>query len=252
MTISSFIKCLLLAMVATTEVQSFFTIAPTTATNANTAAVKNTLSDKQIIELAKDYVTNKNGFYKPIDADAHAEDFVFRGGVVGPLNKADYAKTMTKLGIAEAFDLDPNAFGFCVDPQVKNTALFYVRYTGRQVKNWKVAGTPFDIPPEEGNKRPIVGPTESFCVQFNDEGKARFLTISAPMAFGNPEQPSTGQLGAVLGLFNHVGLEVAADSALNSNVRRLGNAAADLLPDEVSPPRTSSKREDLPTWWKEH
>jgi hypothetical protein len=250
MTTSSFIKYLLLVVVATTtEVQSFFTLAPA-ATNANTAAVKNTLSDKQIIELAKDYVTNRNGFYKPVDADAHAEDFIFKGGVVGPLNKADYCTTMTKLGIGEAFDLEPNAFGFCVDPQVKNTARFYVRYTGRQVKDWKVAGTPFDIPPEEGNKRPIVGPTESICVQFDDEGKARFSTISAPMTFGNPEQHTTGQLGAVLGLFNHVGLEVAASSALNSNVRWAGNTAADLLPDDVSPPRTASKSEDLPTWWK--
>lgn len=245
MSISAKLIFLLLAAVATTEVQCFFNSggAPTKV------SASNTLSDKQIVEYAQDYVTNKNGFYTPIDADAHSEDFIFRGGAVGPLNKADYCTTMTKLGIAEAFDLTPNAFGFCIDPDIKNACRFYVRYTGRQVKNWKVAGTPLDIPIPD-NDRPVIGPTESMCIMFDDEGKAKFFTISAPMPFGNANQPTTGDLGAVLGLFNHVGLNVAADSAMNANVRTLSNAVANALPENVAPPKTCSKSEELPTWWK--
>ena len=74
------------------------------------------LSESEVIDLAKDYVEKRNGFYAPIDGNVHSEDFVFRAGIVGPLNKVDYIDTMTKLGIANAFDVQPNAFGFCVDP----------------------------------------------------------------------------------------------------------------------------------------
>lgn len=236
---------LLLAAVSTTGVQCFFS----SAGAPTKVASSNTIPDKQILALAEDYVTNKNGFYAPIDADAHSDEFIFRGGVVGPLNKADYCTTMTKLGISKAFDLTPNSFGFCVDPDIKNACRFYVRYTGRQVKNWKVAGTPIDIPIPE-NDRAITGPTESFCIQFDDEGKAKFFTISAPMPFGNPTQSTTGGVGAVLGLFKHVGLDIAADSAMNANVRSISNAVANVLPENVAPPKTASKSEELPTWWK--
>lgn len=245
MSISTQLKLLLLAAVATTGVQCFFN---TAGAPANVAA-SNTLSDKQIMTLAQDYVTNKNGFYAPVDADAHSDEFIFRGGVIGPLNKADYCTTMNKLGLASAFDLSPNAFGACVDPDMKNTCRMYVRYTGRQVQNWKVAGTPIDIAIPE-NDRAIVGPTESVCIQFDDEGKTQFYTIGAPIPFGNPTQSTTGGLGAVLGLFKHVGLGIAADSALNTNVRTISNAVANVLPENVAPPKTASKSEELPTWWE--
>mmetsp|Transcript_38445 Transcript_38445/g.92670 ORF Transcript_38445/g.92670 Transcript_38445/m.92670 type:complete len:247 (-) Transcript_38445:146-886(-) len=209
---------------------------------------KNSLPDAKLIELAEDYVASKNGFYAPVDRDAHADDFVFRGGVVGPLNKLDYCNTMTKLRIYEAFDLSPNAFGFCVDPDVSNTVRFYVRFTGRQVENWKVTGTPFDIPPSSEN---VVGPTESFCIQFNEEGKVKFFTISAPMLSGNPQQCTTGKYGAVLGLFVHAGMPTAADSALNKNVRDISNAVAGLLPEDVAPPKSKSNPDQIPSWYEE-
>ena len=78
----------------------------------------------------------------------------------------------------------------------------------------------------------------------------KFFTISAPMLYGNPDQPTTGQVGAVLGLFNHVGLGIAVDAALNANVRKFSNTAVDLLPEDIAPPRTSSKSENLPSWWE--
>jgi hypothetical protein len=240
-------KCLLLALVATTHVHSFSNVAPP----SKTSCTQNTLSDEQLVELAKEYVENQNGFYHPVDMDAHAEDFVYRGGYIGPLNKVDYCNTMTKLGVADAFDLQSNAFGFCVDPDNKNMARFFVRYTGTQVKTWDVVGTPVLAPLPDKNT-PVVGPTESLCVQFNDDAKVKFFAISAPMAYGNPEQPTTGQYGALLGLLSHVGLNFFADSATYDNVLKMGNAASSMLPNNVSPPLSASKQEDVPTWWKEN
>lgn len=58
-----------------------------------------------MILLAKDYVSNKNEIYAPIDCNVHSNDFVFCGGVIDPLKKDDYCTIMTKLLVFQAFDL---------------------------------------------------------------------------------------------------------------------------------------------------
>ena len=67
-----------------------------------------------LIERAKAYAANPT-------PDDLADDFIFRGPVIGPLNKADFCATLSsvggKNGIKDAFpDLQVNQFGFCVDP----------------------------------------------------------------------------------------------------------------------------------------
>lgn len=233
---------LLLAVVPSTRVNAFSSVAA-----PNAAATKSSATENQLFTLAEEYVTSKNGFYAPVDWEAHADDFIFRAGVVGPLNKRDYLSTMEKLAIAETFDMQPNAFGFCLDPDDDRTVRFFVRYTGQQVKPWKVAGTPIDIPV---TNRPIQGPTEAFCLKFNDQNQVQFFTISNPILYGNPKQPTTGPLGAVLGLFHHVGQPLLADAALNGNVRKLNVLLGDLLPEEVAPPKTASAPEHIPMWWQ--
>jgi hypothetical protein len=52
------------------------TVAPTTS-----------LTDERLIELTK--AGTSTGFYSALRPELMAKDFVFRGGVVGPLNKAD-------------------------------------------------------------------------------------------------------------------------------------------------------------------
>jgi hypothetical protein len=206
------------------------------------------LSENEVIDLAKDYVEKRNGFYAPIDGDFHSEDFVFRAGIVGPLNKVDYIDTMTKLGIANVFDIQPNAFGFCVDPEDPLTTRFFLRYTGRQVKPWSVANTPISIPV---TNEPIQGPTEAVCIKFNEEGKVQFFSISQPIIYGNPNPSTTNNVGAVLGLFHHVGASDMASLAMNSNVRAVNNAAAQLLGKSNGAPMTKSKAEDMPAWYNE-
>jgi hypothetical protein len=215
---------------------------------------QNTIPDQTLIELAQDYVCHKNGFYAPIQREAHSYDFVFRGGVIGPLNRDDYCTTMEKLGIARAFQLQPNAFGVTVDPQGINTVRLYVRYSGRQVEPWHVVGTPLVIPkPIDDDERNTIiqGPTESFCLQFDDDGKVRFFTISPPLLFGNPTPVTTGPVGAVLGLFYHVGQSLAVEAALNPYVRYVSNVVANVLPPSLAPPKTRSNPNDLPRWWIE-
>ena len=70
------------------------------------------------------------------------------------------------------------------------------------------------------------------------------------MLTGNPQPVTTGKFGAVLGLFVHCNYEIAAESALNGSVRKISNTVAGLLPDELSPPKSATSKENLPSWYQ--
>ena len=91
-----------------------------------------------------------------------AEDFIFRGGVVGPLNKNDYCRTMDLLGVANAFDLESNAFGFVVDPADPLCVRFFIRNTGEHTAPWQPWGElpPIPLKPTPGQTT-VVAPTET-------------------------------------------------------------------------------------------
>lgn len=96
-------------------------------TTANAASP----NSKALIERAKDIIKNKSGFYSNFDADVFSEEFVFRGPYIGPLNKKDYLDTMDAFSIYKALpDIDPNAWGFSIDPKDPNRVWFMVRNTG--------------------------------------------------------------------------------------------------------------------------
>ena len=88
--------------------------------SATSAAAESTttcvFTEQELFDITKDFIATKQGLYSEPDGSAYAEDFVFRGGVIGPLNKKDYVSTMMKLNVYDAFDLVPNAFGFTIDP----------------------------------------------------------------------------------------------------------------------------------------
>lgn len=117
------------------------------------------------------------------------------------------------------------------------------------MKTWKVEEAPLQAPVSD---KPADSPTEIFCHQFeNNAKKVKFFTIGSPMKFGNPSLPTTGAYGDVLGLFNHVGLNAAANSVMNESVRKASNFVGNLLPEDNAPPNSFSKPKGLPSWWKE-
>ena len=62
-------------------------------------------ADDPLVKLANEFIYEKSGFYSPYAADAFADDFVFRGPVIGPLNKADYLSTMDTFKVYMASDV---------------------------------------------------------------------------------------------------------------------------------------------------
>lgn len=168
---------------------------------------------------------------------------VFAGGIVGPLNKNDFIQTMTRLGVHNAWNLQHNAFGFCLDPDDPSTVRFFVRYTGEQTQDWKIEGVPM-IYGKVGTK--AQGVTEAVALQFDTEGKVKFFTIGNIVARGNPAGSTTNQKGAVFGLFETVGAGNQLQLAFNKDFR---NLLSWIVENNLATlPRLLSTK--IPSWYK--
>ena len=63
---------------------------------------------------------------KDIDPDWYSKDYIFRGPIVGPINRADLDETNVAFGLDAAFpDLERHAFGHCVDPENPYRCLYF-------------------------------------------------------------------------------------------------------------------------------
>jgi hypothetical protein len=127
-----------------------------------------------LIEKTKVFIDDASGFYSDSDADVFAEDFVFRGPFIGPLNKKDYLGTMEAFSIFKSFpDIQTNAWGFSIDPLDPNRVWFMVRNTGT------FSGDP--LLPDLLNVQPtgakLEGCPETFSVVFDEEQKVKHLTV---------------------------------------------------------------------------
>jgi len=136
--------------------------------------VFSSLNSKGLIEKTKDFIDNKSGFYSPADPDVFAEDFVFRGPYVGPMNKKDYVGTMEVFSFYKSFpDISANSWGYSIDPKDPNRVWFMCRNTGT------FNGEPFlpnlfNIQPNDSK---LEGPPETFSAVYDDDKKIKYLTV---------------------------------------------------------------------------
>lgn len=207
-------------------------------------------SEVELIAKAKEFLDEGTGFYSSLRPELLDEEFIFRGGVVGPLNKDDYLRTMTLLGVSDAFDLTSNYFGFAADPDVPNSVRFFIRNRGEHVKPWQPWGAfpPLPLSPKAGQTS-VVAPTETARLIFSDNGAVKHFATG--LVVGKYEQEvNTNGLGAVLGLFNAIGVGQIGGLALSQQVRDFSNFAADQFPS-LEIPKTKTSTEKVPAWWKE-
>ena len=209
---------------------------------------------EESIALATDFLDTGTGFYSSLRPELMSEEFIFRGGVVGPLNKKDYCRTMTLLGIADSWNLESNAFGFTVDPAEPDCVRFFIRNTGEHVAAWQPWGAvpPLPIKPKPGSTR-VVAPTETGRIILDADGKVKHFATGLVVGKYEAQQGkgvNTGGLGAVLGLFHAVGIGSVGNLALYQVVRDLSNRAADQFED-LKIPKTKTNADEVPAWWRE-
>eukprot|EP00468_Gymnochlora_sp_CCMP2014_P001138 CAMPEP_0167742800 /NCGR_PEP_ID=MMETSP0110_2-20121227/1645_1 /TAXON_ID=629695 /ORGANISM="Gymnochlora sp., Strain CCMP2014" /LENGTH=212 /DNA_ID=CAMNT_0007627067 /DNA_START=148 /DNA_END=784 /DNA_ORIENTATION=+ len=189
---------------------------------------------------AKEYILNGGGYYSDPISEIYDDDFVFKAATIGPLNKNDYIYTMKMLQPHSAFDLEPNWFGFTIDPENPLKIYFLLRVTGKHTRPWKFSNL---YPQIEATNKEVSLPAEHAMIEFTPEGKIKFLSVGrVPYAF---EGNSNGA-GAIFGLFFAIGQGELLAPAMNEGVRNFINFLGDVFPGQVG--KTKSKPEDLPAW----
>lgn len=200
------------------------------------------LTQEKLLQLAQDYVNNPT-------LEALSEDFVFRGPIIGPLTKTDFAKTLEAVAnnecdIAHAFpDLQSNNFGFTAeDPVEPNRVWYFTRPRGT------FTGA-FDHPVVgriDPTGEDYIAPPEARSVIFNDDGKVRYQSVG--YVTDRFTGDTTGGRGAVFGLYAVMGQEL--DDTIGSWTTIFLQKLTEFLP-EGTVPRSYSKKETLPSWWKD-
>jgi hypothetical protein len=212
---------------------AFFGFGEKTAENNNASSG----NSRGLIQQAKTFIYEESGFYSAYTEGAISDEFVFRGPIVGPLNKKDYLQTMETFGIYKALpDIDPNAWGFSIDPKDPNRVWFMVRNTGT------FTGEP--IAPKSINFKPngakLEGVPETFSIIFDEDKKVKYLSVGyvADRFEGN-----TNGKGAVFGIFNVIGLPFPPVGPFQRFAQWLGTEVVD------AGAKSYSRKEELPAWW---
>ena len=195
-----------------------------------------------VIEKTKKY-TSEPGYrafkLASIPTDYYSKDYIFRGPIVGPINRKDLVDTNTVFGLDKAFpDLDRETFGFCVDPENPYRVLFFERWkathtgTVNLVNIFKADAT--------GNK--VVSPVMPFSIVWTPDGKIIYEHLTTAM---DRFEGNTNGKVAVFGLLEAAGIPLSNNVGdpilvLQQKLGRLSNG----------PPQVYSKPEDVPSWWK--
>jgi len=213
------------------------------AVGASTVTPLSTSSktEEEFIDVAKDFIDNPS-------PDKMADDFVFRGPVIGPLCKKDYVATLTsmsaggKAGFDSAFpDLQSDVFGFTVDPIEPNRVWYFVRSNGTFTG-------PFDSP-TAGRLEPTgakyISPPEARSILIDNEGKVKYQSVGYSMDRFTGD--TTNGKAAVFGLYEVMGQPL--DDTIGSWKMVALQWLTSVLPDSLEIPKSYSKKEDLPSWW---
>ena len=240
-----------IAIAFNTGIQSAYPSLIHKKTLAKTTALRSTISpaleappipqsdpNHALIQIANKYLYTQSGFYSSYDASALSDEFVFRGPYIGPLNKEDYLNTMDTFGIWKAIpDINPNAFGFTIDPKDENRVWFMVRNTGTFTGEPGLGfGKNLFYPP---NNKPLIGCPETFSITFDKDKKVKHLTVGyvADRFQGNTE----GQ-GAAVGIFRAIGIPFPSPGPVLTFAQWFAT-------EVVNTGASSYSTKDVPSWW---
>jgi hypothetical protein len=185
--------------------------------------------------LAAEWIQNE-GFYSPVKRSLMAEDFVFMGPVVGPLNAQDYLGTLGVFRIYDAFpDVSVRMAPFVQDPQEANRFWSIIRVTGTHTAALNLGSAQI---PATG-KTMTVGP-QAVSVTFNDADKVVRMTGGY---IADVRDGGTGDAGAMFAVMRAVGVPTPrAGGKVVKFLNWVGSFKKDY-------PKGRSHADDLPAAW---
>ena len=178
---------------------------------------------------------------RDIPPDYYADDYVFRGPIVGPINRRELVSTNTLFGLDSAFpDLERQPFGFAVDPENPYRVLFFERWKATNTGDLDLGKIGLPTLPATG--RSSVSPAFPFSIVWDPDGKIVYehLTTAVDRFEGN----TNGKV-AVFGLLESAGLPL--DNGVGDPILIFQQKLNRWL---NGPAQVFSKPEDVPRWWK--
>ncbi|KAG5184241.1 hypothetical protein JKP88DRAFT_181384, partial [Tribonema minus] len=162
-------------------------------------------------------------------------DCVFKGPIVGPLNKVDYCNTQAMFRIYRAFpDLEMEFSEFTVDPIEPMRYWGIMRVQGTQTGALNLGGLKV---PANGNKM-VVGP-QSCSVTFNE--KKEVIEFTGGYVVDSVASP-LGSLGFAFAVLKNAGIRPPGGPLLKLS-RRFGDSRKNYT-------KSVSHVDDLPDKWK--
>lgn len=160
-------------------------------------AIAMTASDEDVVQrraaLAMEWIQNE-GFYSPVKKELMAENFVFMGPIVGPLNTDDYLGTLGVFKIYDAFpDKVVSAAPFTQDPGNPDRFWSIIRVKGTHTGPLNVGSA---IVPPTGNAM-VVGP-QAVSVTFDESDKVKAFTGGYITDVRDGETGDAGAMFAVM------------------------------------------------------
>ena len=151
-----------------------------------------------VLERTREYVATKT--YDEA-APYYAEDYIFRGSIIGPITAQDVQETQEGFDIVGAYpDLERGIFGMSIDPNKPYRCFFFERWTGTHSGTINL-GSFIKIP---ASSRRIETPLHVTYLTWNPEGKIVYQSISPPI---DRFEGNTKGAGAVFGLLVGAGVD---------------------------------------------
>jgi len=202
-----------------------------------------------------------NGYYYEADDTSSilAENFVFRGPVIGPLTKWDYIEVLDYFRVYEAFpDINPNCYGFTVDVVEPLKVRFFVKATGsyQNPLGGFLGSTAAKLNPPDG--RQYMGSTEAWSITFNDLDRMQVKAITGGYVVDRFEEDgvlcTTHGKGLVYGILNTIGVDYLPSSPGSKSLELTqwltGQFAKKGGPNTLFP-KASSDPKTIPQWWSD-
>ncbi|EOD11570.1 hypothetical protein EMIHUDRAFT_214397 [Emiliania huxleyi CCMP1516] len=213
------------------------------------------LSKTQEYVAATASAASDRGEYLPAPETYYADDYVFRGSIVGPISRRDVAETQKSFNLLGAYpDIDRGIFGLTVDPQNPYRVFFFERWTATMTGSIKIG--PLTLPPS--NKR-IETPIHVTSITWNPDGKVVYESISPPV---DRFEGNTKGAGAVFGLLAGAGLQLPASVGDPARILAARMPSATLMHALIAQQKlntdvfrgalgkTWSGEAEVPAWWK--
>lgn len=197
-----------------------------------------------VVERTKQYV-QEPGYrafrLKDVPSEYYDTDrYVFRGPVVGPINREDLVRTNTAFKLEQAYpDLDRQAFGFSVDPENPFRVLFFERWVATHTGDLDLIGL-YKAP---ATNKKSISPVFPFSLVWTPEGKIIYEHLTT--AVDRFEGSTTKGKVAVFGLLETAGISL--DNSVGNPILAFQQKLNRLF---NGPAQTHSLDADIPSWWK--